>query len=69
MNCIREARKNNNLTIKELAWELNTVSGVIVKWETGQRFPRPKELKKLSQFLKLPIERILDDYLLANKGE
>ena len=52
---IKELRKKQNLSIKELAVKMNVSHVAVVKWESGETFPRAKLLPKLSKILKCSI--------------
>ena len=48
---LRDLRKNNGLSQRALAKLAGVTSPAITLWETGQRFPRGKNLKKLAAAL------------------
>ena len=48
-NIIKEIRKKNNLTQKQLAEKLNVTYQAVSKWENGKNFPDIAILKKISE--------------------
>ena len=55
-NRIRELRKTNNMTIKELANTLNVNSGTIYAWESGNRIPRLEALVDICNMYKVSLD-------------
>ncbi len=58
-NFICELRKENNLTQKELAKELNVSDKAVSRWETGKGFPDVNSLLALSEFFKISVNELL----------
>ena len=58
---IRELRRKNKLSQKELANKLNVSNGAIAMWETGKREPNSNTLYKLANIFNVSI-----DYLFGN---
>jgi transcriptional regulator with XRE-family HTH domain len=56
---IRLARIKLGLTQKELAHKLKISQPSIAGWETGVNYPTAKNLLKLSEALKIPIDEIM----------
>jgi len=59
MNRIRELRKKQGLTQKELATQLQIADSTLSYWETGKYEPDNETLIKLSRFFSVPIDYIL----------
>ena len=61
---IKELRKNNNLTQKEMAKKLGVSLSSLQKYEYGDFKPSSDILKKMSEVFKIPVSVILnvDDY-------
>ena len=62
MNRIKELRKQQNMTQKELANYLQIADSTLSYWEQGKYEPDIDALKHLSKFFKVPI-----DYLLGSE--
>ena len=60
---LRQLRKENNLTQKELAKNIDTTQGAIYFWEKGTE-PSAGQLLKLSNFFNVSV-----DYLLGNTDD
>lgn len=58
---LKQARKNANLSQKELASKLNITQQSLANWESGKTTPRQKRLEEISQILKIPISDLLED--------
>lgn len=56
---LKQARKNANLSQKELASKLNITQQSLANWESGKTTPRQKRLEEISQILKIPISDLL----------
>ena len=56
---IFELRKENNLTQKELAENLNVSDKAISRWETGKGFPDVNSLLALSEFFGVSVNELL----------
>jgi len=59
MNRIRELRKYNKMTQKELAKQLQIADSTLSYWEMEKFEPGNKSLQKLSNLFKVPIDYIL----------
>ena len=60
MNRIRELRKRNSITQKELAKHMKISDSTLSYWEMGKYEPDNEALMKLSRYFKVPIDYILD---------
>lgn len=58
-NLIYEARKQKNLTQKELSEILETSDKIISKWENKINFPSNKFLLKLCEILEIEVKELL----------
>ena len=59
-NLIKEIRKNNNLTQKELADKLGVTYQAVSKWETGLNIPDIAIIRQISKMYNIDINEILD---------
>ena len=59
MNRIRELRKQEKMTQKELANHLQIADSTLSYWEMGKYEPDNDSLRKLSKFFLVPIDYIL----------
>ena len=59
MNRIRELRKQNKMTQKELAAHLQIADSTLSYWEMGKYEPNHEALKKLSEFFHVSIDYLL----------
>ena len=66
-NIIKDIRKNNNLTQKELADKLNVTYQAVSKWENGKNLPDLAILKKISEEFNIDISFLLDTKTKNNK--
>lgn len=57
---IKEIRKKNNLTQKELADKLGVTFQAVSKWENGKNIPDISLLKEISKLFDVDIEEILE---------
>lgn len=57
---LRELRKSNGLSQRELADRAGVTAPAITLWETGKRFPRGANLKRLAKALRVTESYILD---------
>lgn len=57
---IRELRKNAGLTQTELAKCVNRKKQTVSMWETGERNPSMKSVKKVADFFDVPVEQLFD---------
>lgn len=62
MDYLRKLRKENNLTMKQLAQMVGVAEGTISLYETGKRFPGPETLCALADALDVSL-----DYLVRGK--
>lgn len=63
-NRIRELRKENNITMKQLGEHLGLGESTISQYETGKREPDLKTLLKISEYFHVSV-----DYLLGHVSE
>lgn len=63
-NRIRELRKENKLTLKQLGDFLGLAESTISQYETGKREPDIKTMVKLSEYFHVSL-----DYLMGNVSE
>lgn len=56
---IRQLRSNNNLTMQELADELNVTKGAVSMWENKGVVPREDILINISQKFNVTIDKLL----------
>lgn len=66
---IYQLRKENNLTQKQLADQLNISDKAISKWERGLGCPDISLLKELSHIFKVNIDRLLQGELLSQNKQ
>ncbi len=59
MKRLTKERKNKNMTISDLSFELRIHPSLIGKFENGTAKPYKPSQEKLSDFFKLPIEELL----------
>ena len=59
-NNLKEIRKSNNLTQKEVAIQLNVVESCYVNWERGRTEPNISMLRKLAVVLNTSIEKLIN---------
>ncbi len=64
---IKEIRKNNNLTQKELADKLGVTYQAVSKWENGKNIPDLGILKELSKEFNVDIDEILNGKIKNHK--
>lgn len=62
-NKIKELRKNNNLTQKDLAKLLGLSTSTVQKYELEQREPTIETLSKMSEIFNVPIDAFTKKYL------
>lgn len=70
-NRIAELRKENNMTLKQLAKELNIRDNTLSQYETGKRNPQMGLLQEIANFFGVSMEYILKatnkrDYPIAD---
>ncbi|MGP4019785.1 helix-turn-helix domain-containing protein [Saccharopolyspora sp. 5N708] len=46
-NALRQARQEQNLTLREFATQLGRDPGVLSRWETGDRTPKPEQVAQI----------------------
>ncbi len=69
-NFIKEIRKKNNLTQKELADKLGVTYQAVSKWENGKNMPDKALIKQIAKELDVSIEEIFDgEYHSNNKNK
>lgn len=56
---IKELRKKNNLTQKQLAEKVHVSSQVVSNWERGYTIPDSEDVKKLAEILNCSIDYLL----------
>ncbi|MBM3860936.1 MAG: helix-turn-helix transcriptional regulator [Verrucomicrobia bacterium] len=54
---LREWRDKNRWPLKRVATELNVSESTCSRWESGDRFPSPKQMQKLAALLQVPVCR------------
>lgn len=64
---IKEIRKNNNLTQKELADKLGVTYQAVSKWENGKNIPDIGVIKEISKEFNVDIAEILDGEIKLKK--
>ena len=64
--CIKEQRKNKNLTQAELAEKLNVSEKTVSKWECGNGFPDTSIMLPLCEVLEISANELLSGKKLAN---
>ena len=57
---IKEIRKKNNLTQKELADKYNVTYQAVSKWENGKNMPDISLIKKMSEDFQVSIDEMMD---------
>ena len=58
MNRIKEYRKRNNLSQKDLAKKINVKQNTISNWENEYRNPNIKQAIKLAEILNTTVEKL-----------
>lgn len=58
---LREIRKNKGLSLRELSKKIQMTPNTIYRWEAGDFFPKPKNLKRLSEVLEVPVSELIED--------
>lgn len=56
---IRDARLCLGLTQCQLAALLNVKQATVATWELGTTFPKPKNMIKVCEILRIPVEKLL----------
>lgn len=60
-NYLYELRKENNLTQRFVAYQLNVTDRAVSKWETGKSKPNLEKLKLLSVLYNVPLNELLNN--------
>lgn len=60
-NYLYELRKENNLTQRFVAYQLNVTDKAVSKWETGKSKPNLEKLKLLSVLYNVPLNELLNN--------
>ena len=58
-NVIRIARIKAGFSQTSLAKRLNVKQATVCNWETGRSLPKPQTMVRLSELLKIPVEKLL----------
>jgi len=66
---IKELRKLNNLSQKQLATSLNVSQNAVYNWENGKREPNLDMFKKIAAFFDIRLNMLLDDSYELINGE
>jgi len=64
---IKEIRKKNNLTQKQLAEKYNVTYQAVSKWENGKNMPDTSLIKQMSKDFGITLEELFDGELKENK--
>lgn len=67
-NFIKEIRKKNNLTQKQLAEKYNITYQAVSKWENGKNMPDTALIKQMSVDFGISLEEMFDAKLKENKN-
>ena len=57
---LKDARKQCNLTQKQVALSLNVVESCYANWEQGRTEPNIEMLRKLGKFLNIDLEELIN---------
>lgn len=57
---LKDARKQSNLTQKQVATHLNVVESCYANWEQGRTEPNIDNLRKLSQLFNVSIDELIN---------
>ena len=57
---LREVRKSNGLTQKQVATKLNVVESCYANWEQGRTEPSIEMLRKLGEILKINLDDLIN---------
>ena len=68
-NFIKEIRKKNNLTQKQLAEKYNVTYQAVSKWENGKNMPDTALIKQMSVDFKISLEEMFDGKLKEVKNK
>ena len=71
MNRIKELRKENNLTLKELGQKVGMANNTLSQYETGKREPKLETWNKLAEYFSVPTSYLMgtDDLKFPTKQE
>ena len=58
---LKYIRKKEDLTQEELAKRLQVSRQLITKWESGKSLPDILMIKKIADFLKVPVDKLFED--------
>lgn len=58
---LKEARKQSNLTQKEVASLLNVVESCYANWEQGRTEPNIEMLRKLCKIFKITVDELINE--------
>lgn len=56
---LQELRRQNGFTQKTFSQGLNVSRSTVAMWETGRSEPRSKDIPKIAQLSKVPIEVVV----------
>ena len=59
-NNLKEIRKSNGLTQKQVAIKLNVVESCYANWEQGRTEPNIEMLRKLGEILKINLDDLIN---------
>ena len=65
---IKDLRKKNNLTQKELAYKYNVTYQAVSKWENGKNMPDLSLLKEMSNDFNVSLEELFDGEIKSKKN-
>ena len=70
-NRLKELRKENNLTLKELGQKVGMATNTISRYETGKREPKLETWNKLAEYFNVPTSYLMgtDDLKFSTKKE
>ena len=66
---IKEIRKNNNLTQRDLAEKLGVTYQAVSKWENGYNIPDIEILKKICSEYNIDINDLLENKIVKKKNK
>ena len=65
---LKKLREENNLTQKDVAYQLNISVQAVSKWETGKSFPDVGLLERISKLYNVKVEYLLNGKLTETIG-
>lgn len=68
-NFIKEIRKKNNLTQKQLAEKYNVTYQAVSKWENGKNMPDKMLIKQMSKDFSVSLEEMFEGKIKENKDK